>query len=99
MVRCKDVDEMQHIADLLLEAGNTIESLRDRLQADEAITRNCMLESKHELIELAHSAWSMALCAMNGMPIPAEWGEAVEHGLRKYGIDVDNEKKVIEIAM
>ena len=35
-----------------------------------------------ELVELAHSAWSMALCAMQGMPIPAEWGERVENGLR-----------------
>lgn len=53
---------------------------------------------KCELIELAHSAWSMALCAMNGMPIPVEWGEAVEHGLRKYGIDVDNEIESFEIS-
>lgn len=49
-----------------------------------------------ELVELAHSAWSMALCAMQGMPIPAEWGEYVESGLRGHGIDVDDEKAAFE---
>lgn len=46
---------------------------------------------EQELIELAHNAWSMALCAMQGMPIPAEWGDAVERGLCKRGINVDEE--------
>lgn len=47
------------------------------------------LGSDQELINLAYNAWSMAICAMQGMPIPAEWGNAVEHGLRKYGINVN----------
>lgn len=45
---------------------------------------------------MAHNAWSMALCAMDGMPIPAEWGEAVERGLREHGIDVDDERAAFE---
>ena len=55
------------------------------------------LGSERELIDLAHNAWSMALCAMQGMPIPAEWGNAVEHGLRKYGINVDEELTGFEV--
>lgn len=49
------------------------------------------MRSDKELIDLAHQAWSMAMCAMHGMPIPADWGNAVEQGLRKHGIDVDSE--------
>lgn len=55
------------------------------------------LGSDQELIDLAHNAWSMALCAMQGMPIPAEWGESVERGLREHGIDVDDEKAGFEV--
>ena len=53
--------------------------------------------SERELIDLAHNAWSMALCAMQGMPIPAEWGDAVERGLREHGIDVDGELAGFEV--
>ena len=56
------------------------------------------LGSNQELIELAHNAWVMALCAMHGMPIPADWGNSVERGLRKYGIDVDDEKGGFEVS-
>jgi len=56
------------------------------------------LGCEQELIDLAHNAWSMALCAMQGMPIPAEWGNAVEHGLRKYGINVDEELTGFEVT-
>ena len=55
------------------------------------------LGSERELIDLAHNAWSMALCAMQGMPIPAEWGDAVERGLREHGIDVDGELAGFEV--
>jgi hypothetical protein len=55
------------------------------------------LGSSQELIDLAHNAWSMALCAMQGMPIPADWGEAVERGLREHGINVDEELAGFEV--
>ena len=44
-----------------------------------------------ELRNLAYNAWAMALYAMQGMPIPADWNNSVEQGLRKYGINVDME--------
>ncbi len=47
------------------------------------------LGNDQELIDLAYNAWAMALYAMNGMPIPANWSNSVEQGLRKYGINVD----------
>lgn len=52
---------------------------------------NGIITHEKELIDLAHQAWSMAMCAMRGMPIPAEWGNAVEQGLRKHGVNVDSE--------
>lgn len=55
------------------------------------------LGSERELIDLAHNAWSMALCAMQGMPIPAKWGDTVERGLRKHGINVDEELTGFEV--
>ena len=55
------------------------------------------LVNERELINLAHNAWSMALCAMQGMPIPAEWGDAVERGLREHGINVDEELAGFEV--
>lgn len=55
------------------------------------------LGSERELIDLAHNAWSMALCAMQGMPIPADWGNSVEQDLRKYGINVDEELSAFEV--
>ena len=56
------------------------------------------LGNDQELIDLAHNAWSMALCAMQGIPIPAEWGEAVECGLREHGINVDMELEGFEMS-
>ncbi|MBQ1449643.1 MAG: hypothetical protein IIZ12_01735 [Eggerthellaceae bacterium] len=67
----------------------------DNLTPEQAIAAT--LGSEQELIDLAHNAWSMALCAMQGMPIPADWGNAVERGLRKYGIDVDEELAGFEV--
>lgn len=70
---------------------------RDKGQARDVWNRRCATHgSDHELVELAHGAWSMALCAMQGMPIPAEWGEHVESGLRGHGIDVDDEKEAFD---
>ena len=57
------------------------------------------LENELELIDLAHNAWSMALCAMQGMPIPASWGNVVEKGLRERGIDVDELPYVVPDVM
>ena len=53
--------------------------------------------NERELIDLAHNAWSMALCAMQGMPIPAKWGGVVERGLREHGIDVDGALAAFEV--
>lgn len=39
--RRKDVNEMQQVSDMLREAANTIESLRDRLQAAELGSGTC----------------------------------------------------------
>lgn len=66
-------------------------------EIDKAVDIAATLGSERELIDLAHSAWSMALCAMNGMPIPAEWGDAVERGLREHGINVDGESAAFEV--
>ena len=55
------------------------------------------LGTERELIDLAHNAWSMALCAMQGMPIPTEWGDAVERGLREHGVDVDGISTAFEV--
>ena len=39
--RRKDINEMQQVSDMLREAANTIESLRDRLQAAELGSGTC----------------------------------------------------------
>lgn len=71
--------------------------VRDKGQARDIWNRRVSMQgSDRELVELAHGAWSMALCAMQGMPIPAKWGEHVENGLRGHGIDVDDEKAAFE---
>ena len=44
-------------------------------------------EENEKLRELAGHAWSIAVCAMRGMPIPVEWADKVERGLREFGID------------
>lgn len=41
--RRKDIDEMHQVSDMLREAANTIESLRDRLQADVLGSGTCEL--------------------------------------------------------
>ena len=51
-----------------------------------------------KLLDLAHNAWSIAVCAMHGMPIPASWGNAVEKGLREHGVDVDELPYVVPDA-
>ena len=73
--------------------GNPDGEYHTREEAAEAWNRRA---AEAELVELAHGAWSIALCAMQGMPIPAEWGERVENGLRGHGIDVDDEKAAFE---
>lgn len=82
-----------------LEAENA--RLREELDVHSTLTAelNATLGSSEELIDLAHNAWSMVLCAMQGMPIPAEWGDAVERGLRKYGVNVDEELAGFEMGM
>lgn len=62
-----------------------------------SIVRLC--ESRYsELLDLAQHAWSIAVCAMHGMPIPASWGNAVEKGLREHGINVDKLPYVVPDA-
>lgn len=77
--------------------GNPDGEYRTMEEAAEAWNRRAVMrDSDLELVELAHSAWSMALCAMQGMPIPAEWGEFVERGLRAHGINIDGENAAFE---
>ena len=56
------------------------------------------LGEDEKLLDLAHHAWDVAVCAMQGMPIPASWGNAVEKGLRERGIDVDKLPYVVPDA-
>lgn len=85
------LDASWHVGPKLYVAVDNLDGTLtvDNLTPEQAIAAT--LGNERELIDLAHNAWSMALCAMQGMPIPAEWGNAVEQGLRKYGINVDEE--------
>ena len=56
------------------------------------------LGEDEKLLDLAHHAWDIAVCSMQGMPIPASWGNAVEKGLRERGIDVDKLPYVVPDA-
>ena len=69
---------------------NEYEAKEKRVTDEYAQAIAAALGSNQELIDLAHNAWSIAICAMQGMGIPADWGNSVEQGLRKYGIDVDS---------
>ena len=72
-----------------------VQDLLDMLQELQGVTD----ESRYsEMLNLAHHAWSIAVCAMHGMPIPASWGNAVEKGLRERGIDVDKLPYVVPDA-
>jgi len=99
---CMQVDNYLNVAIGDLRAnfseykdGTLCMTLQNFVTPEQAIA--VTLGSERELIDLAHNAWSMALCAMQGMPIPAEWGDAVERGLRKYGINVDEELAGFEV--
>lgn len=49
---------------------------------------NAVISEDEKLLDLAQHAWDIAVCAMNGVPIPAYWGNAVEKGLKEYGVNV-----------
>lgn len=98
------LDEFEHECFMLrVEASETrakddvVRESYERIRDEFARHIVTTLESELELIDLAHNAWSMALCAMQGMPIPAEWGNTVERGLRKHGINVDEELTGFEV--
>lgn len=102
---CKQVDELTNAVNELqkkqpycYDPDNPIDTLNTiGRYVDELTVERDKLQKKvegltsglHKLLDLAHNAWSIAVCAMQGMPIPAIWGNAVEKGLRECGIDVD----------
>ena len=77
------------------EAATRHAAQMDRMKRElEAAT----LGGDEKLLDLAQHAWDIAVCAMQGMPIPASWGNAVEKGLRERGIDVDKLPYVVPDA-
>ena len=76
--------------------GACITASKSYLTPEQAIAAT--LGEDEKLLHLAHHAWDIAVCAMQGMPIPASWGNAVEKGLRERGIDVDKLPYVVPDA-